>query len=516
MKRISLPIALSAALLLTAAILSPAAEAQAPGARKALNFGVFSHIDTVDPTHGWDSWYIVRIGAGENLVQFSKTMAPEPWLAESWSLADDRLTWTFKIREGVKFSNGKPLDAAAVKKSIERVTRLASSRFESEFFRYESIGADGQSLTIKTKEPTPGLPGMLGDPLFLIIDADASDDEIKASGPVCTGPYKYLPRTDENIRAVRNDIYWRGRPPLDEVNFIPVTDPNTRALALQSGDVDMATNMSANDVQLFLNDPNFGVVEIDSLRLVMAYMNLTGPMKDVSLRRAVKSALDRKTWCATLLSGRFTPAVGPLPPSLGFPNDMLKDPNSFDTARAKALLAEGGWTDSNGDGVLDKDGEPAEMTFVYYTSRQELPLLAEATQDTLAALGIKVNLQVTESINNYAESGNFGLIISSVITAGTGDPQSFLVSQYGTGGYNNWNKYSNPELDAIFEELKAEFDNDRRSALVTRAQQSLLDNPGHIFFVHPNANIIYNKKITGVQVYPADYYWVTYDIDMAK
>ncbi|MDR2612457.1 MAG: ABC transporter substrate-binding protein [Deltaproteobacteria bacterium] len=485
------------------------------GPRKTLNFAVFSVIDTLEPTNAWDSWYVVRIGVGENLVRFSKTMAPEPWLAESWTLADDKLTWTFKIREGVKFSNNKPLDAAAAKRSIERVQRLAPDRVSSEFFLAESIEADGMNLVIKTAGPTPGLPGILADPLFLILDAEADDASVKANGPVCTGPYKYLPRSGDNINAVRNDLYWAGRPRLDEVNFIAVTDPNTRALALQSGDVDIAANMGNTDVPIFLSDPDFKVEEIESLRLVMAFMNLKGPLADESLRKAVKSAIDLETLCATLLSGRFSPGVGPLPPSLGFGFSGLRDPNAFDLEKARADLAEGGWSDADGDGVVEKDGVPAVIDYVYYTDRLELPLLVEATQDSLSALGIKVNLNAVE-YNNLAarrKSGDFGMLIMNIITAGTGDPQSFLVSQFETGAFNNSNSYSNPELDAIFAELKTEFDPDRRSELVARAQQSLLDHPAHVFYAYPNTNLVHNLKVTGVEMLPADYYWVTTNID---
>jgi peptide/nickel transport system substrate-binding protein len=482
---------------------------------KVLNFAVFSIIDTFEPTSASDSWYVVRIGAGETLVSFSPTMAAEPWLAESWTLSEDKLTWTFKIREEARFSNGNPLDGEAAKRSLERVARLAGDRFKSEFFEYESLEASGRELAIRTKVPVPGLPGMLADPLFLMTDVSAEPADVSRTGPVCTGPYRYLPRDGDNIAAVRNDFYWKGRPPLDRVNFVAVTDPNTRAMALQSGDVDIAANMSTTDMPIFLADPAFKVEEIESLRLVMAFMSLKGALADPALRRAVKSAMDLETWCRTLLAGRFTPGKGPLPPASGAGFAEAVDPYPYDMERARTILAEAGWADTDGDGVLDKDGTPAEFGFVFYADRAELPLLAEATQDSLARLGIRMSLDQVEygSLATLRQNGDFGMLIMNILTAGTGDPQSFLVSQFETGAYNNSNGFSSPELDRALAELKGEFDPEKRSALIARARQAIMDDPAHVFYAYPNTNLVHSTKVTGVKMLPSDYYWVTFDID---
>ena len=113
--------------------------------------GVTSFADTLEPTDQYFSWVVTRYGVGENLTSFDDKGNLQPLLAESWKLSDDKLEWTFKIRDGVTFSNGNPLTAEAVKKSIERVFEK-NKRAES-FFTYTSIEADGQNLKIKTKEP---------------------------------------------------------------------------------------------------------------------------------------------------------------------------------------------------------------------------------------------------------------------------------------------------------------------------------------------------------------------------
>ena len=137
--------------------------------------GVTSFADTLEPTDQYFSWVVTRYGVGENLTIFDEKGNLQPLLAENWKLSDDKLEWTFKIRDGVTFSNGHPLTAEAVKKSIERV--FAKNKRAESFFKYASIEASGQELKIKTKEPVAILPESLADPLFLIVDTSVNTDE---------------------------------------------------------------------------------------------------------------------------------------------------------------------------------------------------------------------------------------------------------------------------------------------------------------------------------------------------
>ena len=158
------------------------------GSADQLKIGVTSFADTLEPTEQYFSWVVMRYGVGETLVKFDDEMGVEPWLAENWELSSDNLTWTFKIRDGVKFSNGTEMTADLVKASLERTYDM-SKRARSDFFQYDSMTADGSNLVIKTKTPTPGLPGCLADPLFLIVDTTVDTDTFATDGPICTGPY---------------------------------------------------------------------------------------------------------------------------------------------------------------------------------------------------------------------------------------------------------------------------------------------------------------------------------------
>ena len=236
-----------------------------------LKVGVTNFADTLEPTQNYFGWVVMRYGLGECLTKFDEKMNIVPWLADSWQISDDKLTWTFKIKDGVQFSNGDPLTAESVKQSIERAfvknTRAAT------FFEYESITADGQNLIIKTKKPLPGMPGYLADPLFIIVDVAAeSGRDFSKEGPICTGPYTVESFVKERAIMKKNPNYY-GEVPFETVEIPSIDDPNTRAMALQAGDVDVAVNIAAGDIDIFKSNDKFVIDEISSLRVVLARMN---------------------------------------------------------------------------------------------------------------------------------------------------------------------------------------------------------------------------------------------------
>ena len=223
--------------------------------------GVTSFADTLEPTDTYFSWVVTRYGVGENLTIFDEKGNLQPLLAESWKLSNDKLEWTFKIRDGVTFSNGHPLTAEAVKKSIERV--FAKNKRAESFFKYASIEASGQELKIKTKEPVAILPESLADPLFLIVDTSVNTDEFAQKGPISTGPFivqEFKP--GEQTVVVRNEKYWNGKAKLAKVTFKDINDQNTRALSLKSGEIDVAYNLKVTNKADFEGDKNIVINEL--------------------------------------------------------------------------------------------------------------------------------------------------------------------------------------------------------------------------------------------------------------
>ena len=489
-----------------------------------LKVGVTNFADTLEPTQNYFGWVVMRYGLGECLTKFDEKMNIQPWLAESWNVSDDHLTWTFKIRDNVKFSNGDALTADAVKQSIERA--FAKNTRAATFFEYESITADGQNLIIQTKKPLPGMPGYLADPLFIIVDTDSevAGRDFSKEGPICTGPYTVESFVKERAVMKKNENYWDGAVPYQTVEIPSIDDPNTRAMALQAGDVDVAVNIAAGDIDIFKNNDKFHIDEISSLRVVLARLNQKPDhiLSDAKVRAALIAGCDRETYNDILLKGTFIPGKAPVPPSLDYGFAQLTDPNAYNPDRAKQLLTEAGWTDSDGDGILDKDGRNLTLDFVVYNSRAELPLYAEAVQADLKKIGfdIKINTVDYNLIDNMGIKGEYDLLISNITTANTGDPEIFLSWYWKTNvdGNNpqNGSGYSNPEYDAKLEQLSMEFDKDARRNLIIELQQILLNDGAALFFGYPQTNIINAKYVDGVKMYPSDYYWITNLIKPAK
>ncbi|MGN0711584.1 MAG: ABC transporter substrate-binding protein [Anaerovoracaceae bacterium] len=487
-----------------------------------LNIGVTSFADTLEPTEQYFSWVITRYGIGETLVKFDENGELTGCLAEEWSVSDDKLTWTFKIRDGVKFSNGTELTAEGVKSSLERTFEM-NDRAGSAFFTYTSMETDGQNLVITTEKPNAGVAGSLADPLFLIVDTTADTDSFALEGPICTGPYKVEEFEATNYcTVVRNEYYWDGEVPLDKVVFKCIDDQTTRSMALQTGEIDVAYNLKVENAADFESD-EYVIQKLASLRSSHAFMNQKGALGDKVLRQAVLRALDRDTYCNVLLEGGATPGKAPVPPSLDFGFDELKDENAYNPESAKKILAEAGYADNDGDGYLETpNGEVIDLHFVIYNSREELSIYAQATQASLKDIGIKVTIDTVsyETLLDIQEAGDYDLLIWNVLAANTGDPEKYLRESWMTRSESNKNNnyagYSNQEVDRLLEELSSEFDSDKRREKIVKIQQLIMDDAATIFFGYETTYLFSNAKVKDLKMYPMDYYWLTKDVYIAE
>lgn len=492
-------------------------------AKDTLTVGVTNFADSLEPTDNYFGWQVMRYGIGECLVHFDDKMNAEPWIAESWKVSDDKMSWTFKIRD-IKFSNGKPVTGEAVKKSIER-TFAKAPRAEA-MFELDHITADGQNVTIYTKKPVATLPGMLGDPLFIIVDTDSDGKvDFAKQGPVCTGPYMVKSFSKAKTELDANPNYY-DKVPFAHAQINTIDDPNTRAMALQKGEIDVAVNIAPGDMQLFQDKNKFTISTISSIRDVLARLNVANgkPLADKNVRKALLQSLDRDTYCKVLLKDTFTPGGPLLPPSLDYGFDKLKAeyPDNYNVENAKKLLADAGWKDTDGDGYVDKDGKNLELDFVYYSGRAELPLFAEATQSDAKKVGIKVNLKNVDYnvLDGIGTRGEYDMLISNILTEQAGDPEVFVNMYWKTNvnGSNpqNGSGYSNPEYDALSDQLIQEFDPAKRKEIIEKMEKIIQDDAATLVFGYPQTNMISNKKVKNADIKPCDYYWVTKNIIPAE
>ena len=479
-----------------------------------LVIGVTSFADTLEPTEQYFSWVITRYGVGENLVRFDEHGNLQASLAEDWKVSDDKLTWEFKIRDGVKFSNGNPLTAEAVKSSLDRTFRK-SKRAEG-FFKPTSIVADGQTLKITTEKPVAILPQCLADPLFLVIDTSDNVEEYTTNAPICTGPYVFKEFVPTEYAIVeRNENYWGGKPGLAKVTFKCINDQSTRALSLKSGEIGVAYNLKIENKADFEGQDDINIQELKSLRSTYAFMNQHGALGDLALRQALLRALDKKAYTENLLGGAATPGKAPIPPTLDFGFDKLVDENAYNPESSKEILAKAGYKDVDGDGFVEKpDGSKLDLNFFIYTSREELGVYAQALQANMKDIGIKVTLKPVsyETTLSMRDASNFDLLIWNVLAANTGDPEKYLNENWYSKAKTNQVGYSNPEVDKLLTDLSKEFDAAKRKDMIVKIQQLIMNDAATLFFGYETTFLYSNKSVEGLKMYPMDYYWITKDV----
>ena len=462
----------------------------------------------VNPHNGYSGWACIRYGIGETLFKYSDSMELEPWLATGYELVDEN-TWVVMLRDGVTFTSGRAMDAEAVKECLDHLVEV-HERAEGDL-KIREITADGQTLTIRTQEPVPALMNYLADPYGCIIDMQAGiTEDGNVSG---TGPYRATEvETDVGLTLVKNENYWNGTSKLDTIYVRTITDGDTMTMAMQTGELDAAYGLPYSSLSLFANDP-YTISSVETSRSFFAQMNYaTEPLQDPNVRAAIAGAIDKEGFTQVLLEGNGSAANGPFPESFAF-GDASVTAQPYDPEESRRLLAASGWTDTDGDGYVDKDGETLSIRWLTYPSRQELPLLAESVQASLKEIGIRVEVNCTANHLDFIESGEWDIYASAFVCAPTGDPEYFFTTHCLDDSTKNRGGYHSDRLEELEEQMSGTFDPEERAVLATEMTQTILDDNAFVFASHLKMSIVSGEGVTGLTAHPCDYYEITVDLD---
>ena len=462
----------------------------------------------VNPHNGYSGWACIRYGIGETLFKYSDSMELEPWLATGYELVDEN-TWVVTLRDGVTFTSGRAMDAEAVKECLDHLVEV-HERAKGDL-KIREITADGQTLTIRTQEPVPALMNYLADPYGCIIDMQAGiTEDGNVSG---TGPYRATEvETDVGLTLVKNENYWNGTPKLDTIYVRTITDGDTMTMAMQTGELDAAYGLPYSSLSLFANDP-YTISSVETSRSFFAQMNYaTEPLQDPNVRAAIAGAIDKEGFTQVLLEGNGSAANGPFPESFAF-GDASVTAQPYDPEESRRLLAASGWTDTDGDGYVDKDGETLSIRWLTYPSRQELPLLAESVQASLKEIGIRVEVNCTANHLDFIESGEWDIYASAFVCAPTGDPEYFFTTHCLDDSTKNRGGYHSDRLEELEEQMSGTFDPEERAALAIEMTQTILDDNAFVFASHLKMSIVSGEGVTGLTAHPCDYYEITVDLD---
>lgn len=424
---------------------------------------------TLDPRKTWSGpGYSINSHIFEPLVFRKITdgkVSIEGVLAESYENVDE-LTWKFTLREGVKFHNGEPLTADAVKFTLESIQ---DPDFNTPMVTWlsdiEEVTTEGDlTVFIKTKTPTRGLISSLTQvPIVEPKAVEELGDEFNTK-PVGTGPYEVVEYTaNNNVQLKRFEDYW-GEPGVTElIQFRIMPENAVRLAALQRGDVQIAENISADKIEAVKNDPNLDIHITETLRVNMFVANFKNKwMAEQKFREAISLSIDRESLVKNILGGNTIAASSVSPPgTIGFNEDLPVYPH--DPEKAKQLLQEVGY-----DGSPIKMGAPIGR---YAMDRQ----IAEATAGMLKDAGINVELETLE-FSSYIpkmDEGAYDFYYIGVADL-TINPNThydgYYYSENAEGGY------SNPKVDELMDQAIQTIDNKEAAGIYKEIQQILYED----------------------------------------
>jgi len=513
-------IRLSAVLMAAFLAATPTAKAASPVPGGSIVVGTIGEATSLIPMITSDSASSEIQGFIYNgLVKYDKNINLVGDLAESWRVSEDGLAITFKLRKGVRWQDGRPYTSKDALFSYQfMVDPNTPTPYSGDYLKVKKAEApDDYTFRVTYKEIfAPGLAswGLPQLPAHLLKGKNVRESPLNRR-PVGTGPYifqEWEPGTRVELKA--NPDYFEGRPYIDKVNYRVIPDMATLFLELRSGGVDWM-GLTALQYRRQTETPFFKRNFRKYRYLSSSYTYLGWNMRDkrfqdVRVRRALTYAINRQEILKGVLLGLGQVATGPLKPGTYWYNPKVTR-YPYDPQKAKELLAQAGWKDTDGDGLLDKDGQPFEFNIVTNQGNQYRANAGVIIQRRLAEIGIKVGLRTIEwsaFIKEFIIKGRFECCLLAWTIPP--DPDLYDVwhsSSAKPGGLNHTN-YKNPELDKLLEAQRRTFDQAKRKAILDKIQEIMAEDVPYTFLYVGDALPIVNARFQGIVPAPAG---ITYD-----
>lgn len=410
-----------------------------------------------------------------------------PGLAESWQISDDGLIYTFHLRQDIKFHDGSPFNAQAVKFNLDRIvdpqTKSQKAAFMLGPYDHAEV-VDNYTIKVYLKEPFAPLL----DSLSQVYLGMASPAAVEKWGldyqmhQVGTGPFmfkEYIAK--DHLTLTRNPDYnWapaifshQGPACLQEIEFRFFVEPATRALALEAGEAHIMGEIPPQDAQRLSEDPDFQLIPaaLPGTPLQIFLNTERPPTDDLSVRRALIYATDREATVAAIFKNLSPVAHGPLNAvTVGY-DEKVAGLYDYNPELAKDLLKEAGWVDADGDSLLEKDGQPLRVE-AYLMGWGFIPEVAQLLQAQFKAVGVEMRSQVVAypAALEAARQGKHNLIPFSLSSS---DPDILRTFFHSDGGFN-CAKVRDPELDGLLEEGARTLNPEKRKDLYAEAQRIIM------------------------------------------
>lgn len=416
----------------------------------------------------------------ETLTKINPDGSVTPLLAESWEVSPDLTTYTFRLKRGVKFHNGEPFNAQAVKFSFDRAgAEKSTNKDKRTFAALTTRAVDEHTVVILTKEIDPDFPFLVGQATAAIVEPKSADSNM--TKPVGTGPYVLENWVKgSSITLKKWDGYRNaGAVKINRATFRFIPDPAAQVAAMLAGDVDVFPRITPRSVEQFKGNPRFQVMVSGSrAKTILAINNKKKPFDDVRVRRAVAMAIDRKAVIQGAGDGYGAPIGSHYPPSApGYVDTTAVNPYNPD--RARALLREAGIT------------SPIEVTITLPPppyARQG----GEVIASQLSKVGINAKLQNVEWaqwLSNVYGNKNYDMTIISHV-------EPFDLGNFAKSDYY-WN-YQSTKFNDLYNKYKTTANAGERNKLLGDIQRVIAEDSVHAFLYQNQWVTVANRNVRGL------------------
>lgn len=457
----------------------------------------------------------------EPLVHYGTQGQILPGLAESWDISPDGKVYTFHLRQGVVFSDGTPFDAEAAKFSLLRWQKKHNAITASRAMEAIEV-VDSHTIKIFYSVSFYPILSEFSYPRpvrFLSPSAvePAGDPEGTFVAPIGTGPWMVQDYVrDQSATLVKNPAYWGEQPNIDQMALKVIPDAQTRIMALQSGEVDVigagGANVPLESLPILESDPNITVhktLSTQSFFLIFKYDQ--APFNDVRIRQAVGYAINKASIVDDLFDGVGQAAQGLFPPTVAYVTEENSPSYPYDPEQARAMLAQAGWEDRDGDGLVEQEGAPLEISLVLQV--EEYPTwkpICEIIQSDLAEIGMHVNLMLLERAAYYDrlwKTGDYDLILYRTYQD-SWNPHGFLASLFQSDAKEGKPAvaYGTEQLDALINQvLAASGALEERQALYDRIFTLLYEEAACVPIYYPERIVAIHSRFKGFEFAPTTY-----------
>ena len=464
-------------------------------AQTTLRIGLAEDPDVLDPS--FSRTYVGRIVFAafcDKLFDIDEKLNIVPQLALSHETSADGKAMTIKLRPGVKFHDGEPLDAEAAKFSIERHINVQGSFRKSELSSVDHVEVvDPLTIKLVLKTPFAPLIAQLTDRSGMMLSPKAVKEQGDKFGlhPVCAGPYKFVERVQQDRMVFEKFAdYWnKDNVFIDKIVYQPIVDATVRLANLKSGGLDLAERVLATDIKDVRADKNLVLSTVPELGYLGLTINIKndkakgGLSQSDKVRQALDLAIDREALNQVVFNGEFTPGNQWVRPTHPYYQKAFPiQPRNVE--KAKALLKEAGVT------------LPVSVDYMV-PKGAENEAVAQVVQSMAAEAGFDIKIRLIEFATSFkeAQSGNFQIF--QINWSGRIDPDANIYVFLHTGAPQNDGGYSNPEADKLMEEARLTDDVTQRKTLYEKLTGIMLKDDPIIYLYHRKFLFAYTKKLEG-------------------